>query len=85
MENFFLNISTILCPLLDSVNQAAASEGGGTPRMSQGARAKCTSPKKAWAWREGLFGNFSCHFRVTFWEGGNAGEGPSLFREAHGG
>ena len=42
--------------------------------MSQGAGAKCTSPKKAWTRREDLFRNFSCHFRITFWEGGVLGK-----------
>lgn len=58
--------------------------GGGYP-VSQGAGAKCTSLKKAWARREGLFGNFSCHFRVAFWEGGVLGKSPAFSEKPVGG
>lgn len=46
MENFSSDISTVLCPLSDSVNRAAAGVGGGLTYES-GASAKCISPKKA--------------------------------------
>lgn len=59
--------------------------GAGASPMSQGASAKCISPKRAWAGREGLFGNFSCHFRVAFWEGGALGKSPAFSEKPVGG
>ena len=41
--------------------------GVGASPVSQGASDERTSPKKGQPRRGGLFGNFSCHFRVALW------------------